>query len=1089
MRSIKLWWSIFALIACTIPAFGQNSELTGAISDSSGARIPSASVAFRDEGTNTTQRFQTNQAGFYFAAVAPGTYSIEISAPGFKTVTRTHVKLDVALKATLDFSLTAGAEDQTVTVTAAAPILQTSSSVGNLISGAEIARLPVNGRNYTTLELLAPGVGDISKSQNDGTISGTNLYSINGQRPQDHNYLLDGIENDFFHKSSPGGSPPLDAIAEFQLATNNSAEYGRSAGAAVSLVSKSGTSNFHGSLYEYLRNDAFDANNYFANHEGLGRTPLHLNNFGVAVDGPLLGLNKLRGLHNTFFFLNYDGLRESQSNPIISTVPTQDERNGNFSALGASIYDPTTSTYDGSGKVIRQKFANNMIPASMIDPVATAYLKLVPLPNRSGITNNYVNTQPKTNSHDNWLGRVDYAVNDRNNVFFRVYDQSVSQTSPQTFEDFSEVTQFNVINLGLGWTSQLSKDSVLQVHLGWDLPEGPDFTRNTLGVTGSQFLTQNNVQLFSLGTLYDFIPSISASGDFSISESGGTSKDEVYQISADYERQMGRSDWKFGVSIVPRKYFHASSSSLTGQASFTQGLTNSANDSKSGSSTASFLLGYPSSVQRGQGNGVGNARQLYTAYYAQFHRRMTDKLTLDAGVRYEFFPPIWDRDNRFGTLWVHTDPTTGAPVGTLLWAGVNPLPDQVTGVVGDPPNRAGFGRALQVTDYNNWAPRIGLAYSPRESWVIRAGAGVYYNTTFFQESQDKSGFYPYNSQQNFTTNSSLLPDLKIEDAGPSYTNTAGIGGYAQDPNNRTPYSWQYNLFIEKALPHSITAKIGYVGSQNRKQIGYTYFNTAPIPGPGAVQPRRYLPDYGDINKGANAFSSNYNALQMQLRKRYTSGLEFSANYTYSKSLDYQSSLAEFKTQNPFNPLADYSRSSFDLTHIFNISYVYDLPFGRGRQFGADMPRLADAFLGGWSVQGITRLETGPPDNPTSGQDRANVGKSVQRPDLVGNVNHGPKTIQQWFDKSALVLPAQYTFGSAGAYIVQAPALRSWDISLHKVFRIVESQTLAFRAEAFNFPNLTNFSDPNTNLSSGGFGTITSTRIANRQLQLSLRYMF
>jgi hypothetical protein len=296
---------ICALILCTIPALAQNAELTGAVTDTSGARIPSAIVEFQNEATATALRFQANRSGFYYAAIAPGVYSIDVSAPGFKTLAKTHVKIDVALNATMDFSLFPGGSNQTVTVSAAdQQMLQTSTSVGNLITGAEIARMPVNGRNYTTLELLMPGAGDISKSQNDGTISGTNLYAINGQRPQDNNYLLDGTENDFFHKSSPGGSPPLDAIAEVKVATNNSAEYGRNAGAAVSVVTKSGTSQFHGSLYEYLRNDDFDANNFFANNEGLNRTPLHLNNFGAAIGGPVFPLIKVPGLQKTFFFLN-----------------------------------------------------------------------------------------------------------------------------------------------------------------------------------------------------------------------------------------------------------------------------------------------------------------------------------------------------------------------------------------------------------------------------------------------------------------------------------------------------------------------------------------------------------------------------------------------------------------------------------------------------------------------------------------------------------------------------------------------------------------------------------------------------------------
>jgi len=1076
-----LLFSLFVLASAA--AVAQNASFTGAVSDATGARIPSATVIFKSDQTGVVLRFLADEAGFYIAAVPPGSYTVSVSAAGFETLQRLGVPVDVAQSTTLNYTLKPGNRDDTVTVNSTSEVLQTSSSVGNVVTGEEIARLPVNGRNYTTLELLMPGAGDISEAQSDGTISGTNLYSINGQRTQDNNYLLDGIENDFFHKSSPGGSPPLDSIAEFRVATDNAAEYGRSVGAAVSLVTKSGTASLHGSVYEYLRNDDFDANNFFSNYEGLGRTPLHQNFFGVAIGGPLYPLTRYGSLRKTFFFLNYDGLRKDQAQTSISTVPTEDERNGDFSALGRNIYDPLTSTYNSAGDIIRQQFQGNVIPSNRLDPAAKAYLALLPLPNRSGIANNYVNEQPLTNNHDIYVGRIDHSFNDNNSVFFRVLNQSVEQTTPQDTPFFSELTQFNVLNLALGWTSTLSQRSILQVHLGYDLPNGPDFTRNTLGLTGTPFLTQNNIQLFALGTLYNFIPSITATGDWSISESGGTSIDEIYQATADYEHTFGRADWKSGFAFIPRKYFHSSSSSLTGTATFNQSLTNSAIDSTSGSSTASFLLDYPSSVSRGEGNGVDNARQIYTAYYTQYHRQVNNRITFDAGIGYLFFPPVYERDNEFGTLLVqYNAPAAGQAQGTLLWAGNNPI-------TGAGPQRGGFGRTLEMTDYNNWAPRLGAALRLDDHTVVRSGIGAYYNSTFFQESQDKSGFYPYNSQQTFTANSALIPTLQLEDPGPSYTDTTAIGGYAQVPTNRTPYSWQYNLFVEREVAHGVTAEMGYVGSQNRKQIGYVYFNTAPVPGPGAVQTRRLLPAYGDLEKGDNDFGSNYNSLQMQAKKRYNSGLEFTANYTWGRSLDYQSSLAEIKTQNPFDLRADYSRSSYDLTDIFDTSFVYDLPYGKGREFGHSLPHAANALLGGWSMEGVVRLETGPPENAVSGQDRANVGTSVQRPNLIGPPNNGPKTFHEWFNTSSFVLPPQYTFGNAGAYIVQTPGLRSFDLALYKEFPLVESQRLDFRAEAFNFPNLTNFSDPNANLASSSFGTITSTRIANRQLQLSLRYSF
>lgn len=400
----------------------------------------------------------------------------------------------------------------------------------------------------------------------------------------------------------------------------------------------------------------------------------------------------------------------------------------------------------------------------------------------------------------------------------------------------------------------------------------------------------------------------------------------------------------------------------------------------------------------------------------------------------------------------------------------------------------GLGRTLQRNDWNNFAPRIGVAYQIDRHTVVRAGAGIFHNSTFFQELQDKRKFYPYNTSQFFTANTGLTPDLFISDAGPSYNNTTAIGGWAQDPNNRTPYSQQWNFFVQRQLPGEVVVNAGYVGSTNRRQIGYIPINAAVVPGPGAVQARRLMPEYGDINGGLNDFNSNYHGLQTSAVKRFHNGLSFQVNYTWSRSMDYQSSLAETKTQNPYNRAADYSRSSWDLRHVFQFAYVYELPLGRGRRLGGDMHRALDLAIGGWSLEGIARFQTGGPVNVTIGQDRANIGNSTQRPNVVRNPNGGPRTPEQWFDTSAFQMPAIYTFGNAGAFLVNSDGRHNFDLSIAKSFRVVEKHALSLRGEFFNLTNSVSMNDPTGSLTSAAFGRIGGATAA-RQIQLGLRYSF
>ncbi len=622
-----------ALVA-PLAAVAQTSDLSGQLRDPSHALVANATVKVTQDATGVVQETHTNHSGTYFFLLQPGSYTMDIVAPGFQSIHREDIVLKVAQPARLDFVLPIGRDTQTVTVEAGTEVLQESSSVGTTISEDEIARLPVNGvdgRNYTSLVLLAPGVSDVSVAGGDGTVSGTNLYSVNGQRNQDNHYTLDGVDNNFFHKQSPGLSPPMDAMKEFRVATNNSAGFGRSAGANVALVTKSGGRELHGSLYLYSRQALFDANDWFNNHNGIAKQPFHYNQYGLSIGGPLLLPRIYDGRAKTFWFFSYEGFSSRKSNPIESNVPTEAERGGDFSVLKQKIYDPMTGTQSGSGAIVRTEFKGNVIDPSRLNPVALAYLNLfVPLPNlTTPIGNaNYVNLTPQRNIRNLFVGRIDHHLNERNSVFFRILNQQATQTTPQSLPSFEEETSFSGLNYVAGWDFIVNSKDLLQVRFGYNNPQGPDVTRNTQGITRGQFFSLTGIQIFAATSPYDVLPSINAQ-DFAISETGGTSVDNVYELNATYNHSIGTALLKFGFAFQPRHYYHDATSPTSGTATFAVTQTNSSgltSDTKTGSGTASFLLGYPTSIDRGLGNSDIDATQKVYSIFGVYNRKIGQRL-------------------------------------------------------------------------------------------------------------------------------------------------------------------------------------------------------------------------------------------------------------------------------------------------------------------------------------------------------------------------------------------------------------------------------------------------------------------------------
>jgi hypothetical protein len=1089
-KAVPVLCLMYALSAVAV-AQTTDATIVGDVADPQGGAIAGAVISVKNMATGVAREVKTADTGGYRVyPLNPGSYELTATAPGFKTQLQRNVVLDAAANVKVDFKLEVGVVSEKVEVEASAAILQTQdASVGGTVTGSEVARLPVNGRNYTRLILLMPGTSDQGGSQSQGTFSGTQLISVNGQRRQDNNFTLDGVDNNFMMMNSPGMSPPMDSIQEFRVLDNTSAEFGRSSGSNVNIVTKSGTRDLHGTVYEYLRNSKLDANDYFANLQGTGKVPFKQNQYGVSVGGPLVIPKLFNGRDNTFWFLNWEGFRQRLGQTNISTTPIQAQRNGDFSQLGKTIYNPYTGTAGPNGTILRAPFAGNIIPTNLINPAITYWLDtMMPLPNRPGAVNNYVNTQGQSNDRDLWVARGDHIFSASDNVSFRWSRQRVGYIKPGNNPNLYALNRFDVDNMMGLWNHIFNPTTVLEVRFGYNNPNIPIPTINTK-IQRQEFLKNAGISLFQPDVVYNPIPDFEADGEFGAGSGGSVTTDHIYQYVANFSKVLGRHSLKLGGTFTDRHFFTNTTNPMDGTVDFDPRLTNLSTDSNSGDSFASMLLGLPSQIRRGTGNTTTDARIRVQQYYIQDDWRVTNRLTVNVGLRYELIPAPHELTNRLGNLWIRRDPTTGKYTGSLMWGTTNPEVDPETGVANEPAKTFGFGPSLMRTNYLDFAPRIGVAYQINSKTVFRSAYGIFYNSTFVQELQDMRKFWPYTIQQVFQANTGVLPDLPITGTGPSFSNTSAIGGWPQNPENRTPYSEQWNVTIQRQLMDDLTLDVAYVGSANKKQVGYDPINSALTPAPGPIQPRRLLPDFGDLDGGANRFSSKYNSFRANLVKRFSKGLQIDANYTWGRAMTNSSSLAEATVQNPYDLHQEWARASIDLRHIFQLAYVYELPFGKTKKWGSGWNTFTDAILGGWSAEGITRAQTGAPLNPRVNQDRANVGRTYQRPNATGiSPDNGPNSIYEWFNTSAFALQPAYTYGTSGAFVITAPGRYNWDLSFQKEFRFLETQAIQFRSEFFNLPNSVSFGNPNVQFDGNSFGKITDATPA-RQIQFALRYQF
>ncbi|MFL6449436.1 MAG: carboxypeptidase regulatory-like domain-containing protein [Bryobacteraceae bacterium] len=1094
--------SLALLVLSLVQGQVERASLAGTVTDTSGAVIPGVTIKVINEGTNTAVNLETDAAGEFRAVnLTPGSYSVSAEKSGFQRYLSKGLVLQVAQEARLDVRLQVGGLEQTVEVNAAPPLLQTEgSTVGQVIDSKPIETLPLNGRNIVQLAVLAPGVTGLSYAQT-GTINsglrpdelrpgGTTLLA-NGARDSSNQLLLDGIDNTEMISQTFVVRPPVEGVQEFKAITNNAgAEYGRAGGAVLVTSTKSGSNNFHGSAFEYLRNSALDAKNYFDRGD-LPIPQYQLNQFGVSLGGPVIR-------NRTFFFADYEGYREKQGQTKVVTVPTAAAKAGNFAGVARSgIFDPASTAPITSGGVTtytRVRFPNDVIPASRFDPLAARIVALYPNPQTSGLVNNYISNPEKLSNLDRGDIRIDHQITSKQTFFARYSIDNSDLHIPNTFDT----------RIGGNEDSFAGPDDVRGHHgvLAYNNVFSPTVIGEyRFGFTKfSQFLLPEQLtdpvwsQIPGRDTSDPFQPSapiISPSGYVGLGNARSEPlirREHMFENTANVSWQKGKHAFKFGIDIRQRLISETASppgQSAFGRFSFTSGFTNNPSSTNgTGDAIASMLLGFPSATIRDFFiPGTAHVRTNEFNYYARDEWRVTDKLTLNLGIHYEVNTPFTEDNN----YWVNWNPVTAK----LLIAGQN-----------------ASSTANVNTDFSAIGPRIGIAYQVDRKTVVRGGYGIFYDpqgnygTTIRQFRQQPfdlvfntspGDLFPANSVRQGIPQRSDFPATDPNNptaAVPNATITA------IDPNFRNAQIQQFNFGVQRELAPSTVLTATYVGSLGRR-LAWSYGINTPPPGPGAINPRRpYYPvlsNITNINYWESAGNSEFQSLQVVFEKRYSHGLYLNANWVWSHAMDNAPwDGGSGGGQDPYNRRADWGSSNSDVRHRLNLFTTYELPFGQGKRWANSSNPFNRYVVGGWELDAIFVWQSGLPFT-VNAPSATNNGTS-SRANVVAGVSPYPavQTLQQWFNPLAFSIPpaACYCYGNSGRDVLTGPRAANLDLTAAKRFRITENSNVAFRAEFFNALNHPQFAIPgNTTIGSNGVGSISSTARTSRQIQFALRFVF
>jgi hypothetical protein len=1107
------------------------AAVNGTVTDTSGALIPDAQILLTNINTSAQQTTRTGSSGtFSIVNIQPGSYTLRASKQGFETAEKTGIVLQVNQTGTLDFTLRVGTSAQTMTVNAnLSTVESTTAELGTVISTKPVNDLPLNGRNFTQLLTLTPGASPISVGQNSGggggwagvSLGSYTFPAVNGQRNRSNMFLVDGV-NDLALLGNYNYSPIVDDIQEFKVQSHNDlAEFGQVAGGIVNVVTKSGTNAFHGSAWEFLRNEQLDARNYFLPT----RNPLRQNQFGAALGGPFLIPHVYRGKDKTFFFFAYEGFRQSQAAQGIVLAPTSAQLNGDFSALlsqGVQIYNPFSTAPDPNnpGQYTRSPFPGNIIPSALLSPASELYAKtLLPAAGTPIPGGNLFDTTKDLQNQDSYTGRIDQNFGTHDLLFGRISYFNEPGSSSGGYPGALNQVLINGWNAVVHESHVLGPTAILDFHFGRNL--GVDNVYKIFSRAPSNFTTQLISAGFSSKWIGDFtglsgavIPTIGINGYASTSGYNVQSEQlaNTYEGGADFTKIIGRHTIKTGYDYSSLNFVGpVYAASETTSAFQTSNLENPGGPSGKGTgdALASFLLGVPNSSEWRNALVTEHGGSIQGAF-AQDQYKVSARLSINFGVRYDVanWPAygslsngqgyVGDMDLSNGTYVLSAvpgacSPTVGAP---CIPGGTLPANVTVT---------KNSNHSLHYTDYNNWQGRLGFAYRLQSTTTLRAGYSRFYDewNGVLQSAQNIGGTWPSVGVYNVNSQNVAQPTDPIGD--PLHLGSGAVfypsalpftnASYYFNPYIKTPYVDQWNIGIDQQLGRETSLSIAYVGSHsNRLDLGGLH-NTAQYPGPGdaaVVASRQPYPYITPTNYDDSTGNSNYEALQTTLSRRTSNGLTYLVAYTWSKSIDLACSgdygAEGCELQNAYNPRADRSVSGFDLTNIFSASANYELPFGKGK-WKNPSNGLLSYVSGGWQVNSIVNLQSGTPYDVTFSGDLANTGNTFVRANLVGNPKPSNPTPAAWINTSAFAIPAEYTFGDLGRNSLRSDWYKNVDLSLFREFPIAEWGQIEFRAEAFNAFNDVVFSAPAAVINQTNFGVVTSTANQPRQLQVALKLHF
>jgi hypothetical protein len=1049
---------VAALCCCSVYAQEQ-SGLAGTVTDQSGALVPNVTVTAKNGQTGLRRSVSTNVSGEYALPNLPvGTYDVTVEAAGFKTAVASGIKLNVQQTARVDVQLELGPVSEQVQVTSAAPLLQTvSSQVGTLVDNQRIVELPLNGRNFTQLTLLVPGAVESTPGDYVYTYSlatrGTGVsFSVNGQSANYNQYLLDGVVIKEVQHEGPAFSPSIDAIQEFQVQSSNyDAEFASEAGGQINLVTKSGTNSFHGTAYEFLRNDALDARNFFAT----SNPELRQNQFGGTLGGPIVK-------DRTFFFGSYEGTRIRRGFTQTALVPDASERSGDFSSLlsqGINVIDPLNG----------QPFPNDQIPANRISSVASTVLnKYVPLPNFSGNpAYNYVSLDANAINVNQYIGRVDHRLTDKHLLFARYLIESVDNISPKLFPTDSFQQRSEGQNAAIGYTFTISPTKINEIKFAYNRHAenevvGQAFKDNVVGDLGLRGLCENpacwGIPDFYVGPYTNF----GEHGQGQTVSGPRGWRNEIFEGGESFFWTHGSHSIKLGMQISRNRDTFPEAIYPRGEFSFDGRFTSPDGQPNSDTAMADFLLALPRSSEASIDIFNPKFRNNVLYPWIQDDWRVTPSFTLNLSLSY------W---------WFGRPLSANQTIANIAFSG-----NTATLVTAADHAQANLPESLVRNDNNNFAPRIGFAWSPQRlrKLAIRGAYGVYYQRATINQWIDLAINPPFVRQTNYILEPSAVPSFNIQ------TVLAGVQPFplltfAIDPNWRDAYIQEWNFTTQYQIASSLALQVAYVGNKGTK-LPASYDVNEAVLGPGDIQSRRPYANFGEINYVDTSGASTYNSLQVQLEKRLQSGLTFLTAYTFSKCMD------NLGFQNILDR-NEHGLCGLDTRQRFVTSATYELPIGKGRQFANKIKPLLNQIIGGWDINGILTLSAGKPFTIYAPGDWANVDGSAYA-QVVGNPNlsGGQQSVNEYFNTAAFALPPVGQFGNAGRNIVIGPGIANLDLALMKNFLITETKTIEFRAESFNLLNHPSFYNPGNVVASPGFGVITGARDP-RILQFALKLRF